>query len=374
MRTSIRIAWLPAAAALAVAAGAWAEEATVPSADRWTPEQARAWYDKQPWLCGFNFIPSTACNTTEFWQADTFDPAAIDRELGWARGVGFNSCRVFLQYLVWKADPGGLKQRVDRFLTIADRHGLSAVPVLFDDCAFGDPPQTEPSLGPQREPIPGMLAPSWTPSPGLKEVVDKAAWPDLERYVRDVVGRFGKDRRVVLWDLYNEPGNTGMGAKSLPLMEAAFAWARAARPTQPLTVSIWNGGLADMNRRMVDLSDVVSFHAYTNYDGMKAAIAAHKAHGRPVICTEWMARLQGSRWQTDLPLFKQERVGCYSWGLVNGRTQTQFSWGSERGSPEPQVWFRDLFRKDGTPYDPVEIEAIRKATAPAGAAAGEGTN
>jgi len=348
--------WLAAAAAaaLTVVPGSAGDAPA-----RWSAEKARAWYDARPWIAGFNYVPSTACNTTEFWQAETFDPPAIDRELAWARGLGFNACRVFVQYLVWKHDPEGLRGRIDRFLAIASGHGIGTAIVLFDDCAFGDPPQTEPYLGKQRDPIPGMILPSWTPSPGLKAVTDRSVWPDLERYVKDIVTRFGKDPRVVLWDLYNEPGNTGMGDRSLPLVEATFAWARGADPDQPLTVSIWSGALANLNRVQIELSDVVSYHAYADLEGQRSAIAAHKKHGRPVICTEWMARAQGSRWATDLVLFRNERVGCFCWGLVNGRTQAQFSWSSPKGAEESKVWFHDLLRRDGTPFDAGEIAAIR---------------
>ncbi len=327
---------------------------------RWSEEQAWQWHRNQPWLCGVNFLPSTAGNTTEFWQAESFDEKTIERELGWARETGFNSVRVFFQYLVWKGDPEGAKKRIDRFLALADKHGLSTMPVLFDDCSFGDPPIAEPFLGKQRDLIPGMIASNWTPSPGLKTATDKAAWPDLEKYVKDVAGHFARDRRIVMWDLYNEPGNSGMGNRSLPLVEAAFRWAREAQPQQPLSVGVWTPGLADLNRRQIELSDVVTFHAYTDREGMRRAIAGYKAHKRPVVCTEWMARLAGSRWATDLPLLESEAVGCYSWGLVNGRMQCQFPWWSKRGAPEPKVWFHDLFHTDGRPYDPAEIEVIRK--------------
>jgi len=329
---------------------------------RWTVTKSWAWYKSHPWIVGVNYIPSTACNTTEFWQAETFDETTIDRELGWAQDIGFNTCRVFVQYLVWKHDPEGLKKRLNRFLSIANKHGISTTFVLFDDCAFGDPSKTEPYLGKQREPIPGMILPSWTPSPGLKAVTEKSRWPDLEKYIKDIVGTLGKDKRVLMWDLYNEPGNSGMGNKSLPLVEATFAWAQEVNPSQPLTMAPW-GAPEEISNRQLDLSDIISFHRYTNYERMKEVISKYKSYGRPVICTEWMARLMGSRWETDLPLFKQEAVGCYSWGLVNGRTQAQFSWYNERGTPEPKWWFHDLFHKDGTPYDPAEIEVIRKTTA-----------
>jgi hypothetical protein len=132
-----------------------------PAPGQWSEQKAAEWYDKQPWLFGFNFVPSTAANDTEMWQNETFDPATIDRELAWAEGLGYNSCRVFVQYIVWKADPAGFKQRFTKLLEIADKHQLRVMPVLFDDCAFGDPPQYDPYLGKQREPTPGMILPSW---------------------------------------------------------------------------------------------------------------------------------------------------------------------------------------------------------------------
>jgi len=359
------LAGLVALAASAGGAGGATSRTRGPKSkvSRWSEKKAWDWYNKQPWFVGFNYVPSTACNTTELWQAETFDEKTIDRELAWAEGLGFNTCRVFVQYLVWKHDPVGLKKRVKRFLTIAYKHGIRTTLVLFDDCSFGDPPQTEPYLGKQRDPIPGMILPSWTPSPGSNEVADRSVWPDLERYVKDMVGGFGKDRRVLMWDLYNEPWNSG---KSLPLMEATFAWARSAKPQQPLTVSIWNQDLKDFNDKQLELSDIVSYHAYVDHEGMRSAIARYKAYGRPVICTEWMARLTGSKWETDLPLLKSENIGCYCWGLVNGRTQTQFPWWSKKGSAEPEAWFHDILHRDGAPYRPEEVKAIRQTTGAAG--------
>ncbi len=334
-----------------------------PRPKRWSKQQAWDWYKRYPWLVGFNFVPSTACNTTEWWQAETFDPETIDRELGIAADLGFNTTRVFIQYLVWKHDPEGLKKRLDQFLGIAEKHGISVMLVLFDDCSFGDPRQTEPFLGKQRDPIPGMILPSWTPSPGLKAVTDRTQWPSLEKYIKDIVGTFGQDERVIVWDLYNEPGNSGMGNKSLPLVKAAFNWARQVKPSQPLTVAVWFAGYFDLNVAQIEMSDVISYHAYVDLEGQRGAIARSKTHGRPVFCTEWMSRTLGSKFETELPLFKQEAVACYSWGLVNGRIQCQFGWSNKRGSPEPEVWFHDVFHKDGTPYDKEEVEAIRKATA-----------
>ncbi len=348
--------WFTAVALLIFCGWAFPQET-----ERWTEEEAWIWYNRQPWLCGFNYVPSTASNTTDFWSEDTFDETTIARELGWARNTGFNSCRVFIQYQVWKADPEGFRQRLGRFLEIADANDISVVPTLFDDCTFGDPPLKEPFPGKQREPIPGMILPSWTPSPGLSAVTDHAVWPDLERYVKDLVVTFARDRRILFWDIYNEPGNSGMGDTSLPLAEAAFDWARAAHPGQPLTIAVWSG-MENMNRSFYGHSDIITGHAYTDLNGLKTALKTHRVQGRPVIFSEWMARPLGGNWETDLPFFKAERTGCYCWGLVNGKTQAQFSWKSRPGDPEPDLWFHDLFHQDGRPYNPAEVEVIMKVT------------
>ncbi|MEN6576766.1 MAG: family 43 glycosylhydrolase [Phycisphaerales bacterium] len=326
---------------------------------RWSEERAWEWYAGQPWFFGCNFVPSTAVNDTEMWQAETFDAQTMDRELAWAEGLGYNSCRVFIQYIVWKQDPAGFKNRFHRFLAIAERHGISVMPVLFDDCAFDA--GRDPYLGKQDDPVPGTSNARWVPSPGLRLVMDRSAWPDIEKYVKDMVASYGTDNRIVLWDLYNEPGNSGMGNKSLPLVEAAFDWARQARPSQPLTIGVW-GGPKEISNRQIEFSDVISFHLYGNRDAMKGRIADLQKLHRPVICTEWMARTLGSKYETELPLFKQEKVACYNWGLVNGRTQCQYPWGSPKDAPEPQVWFHDLLRPDGSPKNADEVAFIRKLT------------
>jgi hypothetical protein len=327
--------------------------------DKWTAEAAWAWLGKQPWWLGFNYVPSTAVNTTEFWQAATFDLPTIRRELGWAADAGFNACRVFIQELVWEADPRGFEQRFDRFLGAAAEHGIGVMPTLFDDCAFN---KREPFLGQQEEPLPGRMMTSWTASPGHARVLDRAAWPALQRYVEGVVRAFGRDPRVVMWDLYNEPGNEGMGDRSLPLVEQAFVWARRGGAEQPLTISVWNQSesFAALNAAMLEGSDVVSFHLYGPLADTEALMDKLQAHGRPVVCTEWMARPLGSRITTHLPVFRQRGVGCFVWGLVNGRTQTHIPWEFLKGKVDKTEWFHDLFHADGKPYAEDEIALLRR--------------
>ena len=325
---------------------------------RWSEGRARAWAESRPWILGCNYIPRTAINTLEMWQAATFDPATIDQELGWAESLGFNAVRVFLHYLLWQQDPAGFGRRLEEFLAIADRHHIGTMFVLFDDCwndVFG--------LGPQPAPRPGVHNSGWVRCPGTKMLGDPSRWGLLENYTKGVLGFLRNDRRVLAWDLYNEPANPGRGPKTLPLLKKVFEWARAASPVQPLTVGVWDDAkeLEELNRFQAENSDVVSFHAYLDEAGTRKRIEALKAFQRPLICTEYMARTAGSRFDNILPLFKAEGIGAMNWGLVSGKTQTVFPWGSKEGSPEPKVWHHDIFRPDGAPFSEAEVRIIREA-------------
>jgi hypothetical protein len=322
----------------------------------WTLEKAWAWYKLQPWLVGANFTPSTAINQLEMWQKDTFDPLTIDRELSWAAALGMNCVRVYLHDMLHQADADGFKQRIDKYLQIAAWHNIRTVFVLFDDCW-----NQQPQLGKQPQPKPGVHNSGWVQSPGSECVVDPDTWESLESYVSDVVSTFADDRRVLFWDLYNEPGNNKLDEQSLPLLKKAFQWARQARPSQPLSVAVWyNNPL--MNEYILSASDVITFHNYDDVAVLVEQIAELKTHDRPLICTEYMARPRGSLFVTHMPIFKQEGVGCINWGLVSGKTNTIFPWGSEEGTPEPEVWFHDILRADGTPFNEQEMEFIRSIT------------
>ena len=352
---SVRVRRLLAVAVLltnaAVSLVGLAQEPAKPGVEqkRWAATQAWAWYNQQSWLVGCNFLPSTAVNDVEMWQKETFDPQTIDRELGWAQELGFNTVRVFVNYAVWEADAASLKETMRQFLTIADKHGISALVILFDDCF-----KPEPRVGKQDDPEPGIHNSQWVQSPGVKRRGDRAAWPRLEQYVKDVVGTFASEKRVLAWELYNEP------SQSLPLVEAAFRWTREARPSQPVTTTIF--GSADMQRRIIELSDVLCFHNYGPLPGLKAEVARLLAHGRPVLCTEWMARTGGSRFETHLPFLKEDKIACWNWGLVAGRTQTYLPWGSPKGAPEPKLWFHDILRGDGSPFNAREAQFIKVTT------------
>lgn len=322
---------------------------------QWSIEKAIDWYRMQPWMVGCNFIPSTAVNQLEMWQAATFSPDDIDRELRWAASLGMNVVRVYLHDRAWFADPAGFRERMRQYLTIAFRHGIRTIFVLFDDCW-----NPEAQIGPQPSPVPGVHNSRWLQSPGVSIVNDPSRWERLAAYVRDVIGSFARDRRILMWDLYNEPGNSSQGNKSLPLLLKAFEWARSVSPTQPLTAGVW-ADLPELNAVQVINSDIITFHNYQDTASLSTQISDLRRFGRPLVCTEWMAR-PTSTIATHLPIFKQHNVGCVLWGLVAGKTQTIYPWGSPEGAPEPTLWFHDLLRADGTPLDAGEIQMLREMT------------
>ena len=351
--------------------------AAAPVLARWPEAKANAWYAQQPWLVGSNYIPATAINELEMWQADSFNPKRIDEELGWAEGLGMNTMRVFLHDLLWQQDAPGFKKRLDTFLSIASRHHIKPLFVLFDSC--WDP---FPRLGPQHPPTPGVHNSGWVQSPGATALQDPAQYPRLEAYVRGVVGALANDDRVLGWDIWNEPDNpngSSYGSKEpknktelvLALLPKAFAWARAANPKQPLTSGVWRGDwssndkLAPMEKVQLEESDVISFHNYDAPAEFEKRIEWLQRYHRPMLCTEYMARGNKSTFQGSLPVAKKYKVAAINWGLVAGKTQTFLPWDSWKKpyvDREPAIWFHEVFRTNGEPYRPEEVTFIKSLT------------
>jgi hypothetical protein len=345
---------------------------------RWTEQKANAWYAQQPWLVGSNYVPKSAINQLEMWQDATFDPDQIDREFGWAESLGMNTMRVFLHDLLWQQDAAGFQKRIDRFLTIAAGHHIRPVLVIFDSC--WDP---LPHLGAQHAPVPGVHNSGWVQSPGAIALEDTTQYPRLKAYVQGVVGAFGKDERILSWDVWNEPGADNAGsyankelkdkaARVTALLPLVFEWARESNPQQPLTSGVWDidisrdaSGQSALQRIQVRESDIITFHNYSWPENFKSEIAWLKKFNRPVICTEFMARSVGSTFDGVLPIARQERVGAINWGFVAGKTQTYFPWESWEHPyvhSHPPVWFHEVLRADGTPYRQAEVDLIRRLT------------
>jgi hypothetical protein len=350
---------------------------SVAQSARWSEQQGNSWYQEQPWLVGSNFIPANAINQLEMWQAETFDPTEIDKELGWAESLGMKTMRVFLHDLLWQQDAAGFTKRIDGFLAIASKHHVRPIFVLFDSC--WDP---SPQLGPQRPPIPGVHNSGWVQSPGAAALKDPSQYPRLKAYVQGVVGAFAKDPRVLAWDVWNEPNNMNgppyheREPKNkveliVGLLPQVFAWARSVNPSQPLTSGVWEGDysspekLNPMQRIQLEQSDVISFHSYEWPESFEKHVEWLERYRRPIICTEFMARPVGSTFDAILPIAKKHHVAAINWGLVAGKTQTNLPWESWEHPyilQPPPVWFHEVFYPDGRPYREREATIFRELT------------
>jgi hypothetical protein len=341
----------------------------------WPVDKANAWYAQKPWLVGANYGPATAINQLEMWQADTFDPERIDLELGWAQSLGFTSMRVYLHHMLWEQDSKGLLERMEKYLEISHKHGIGTMFVLFD--SVWDP---FPKPGKQREPRPSVHNSGWVQSPGADVLKDPSKYPMLEAYVKGVVGHFKDDKRIDVWDVWNEPDNPVPQYKDVelknkkelvkPLLEKSFLWARQAGATQPLTSGVWVGTFDDpsklkpIEKVQIEYSDIISFHNYDKPESLEKTIKNLQRYQRPLLCTEYMARPNGSTFDPNLGILKKHNVGAYNWGFVQGKTNTIFPWDSweKKYGAEPPVWFHDIFRTDGTPYRQAEVDYIRSLT------------
>jgi hypothetical protein len=342
---------------------------------RWPPDRANRWYQAHGWLVGANFITSNAINQLEMFQPASYDPRRIDTELGLARSYGFNSVRVFLHDLLWAQDARGFQQRLAQFVAIAAGHGIKPLFVLFDSC--WDP---FPKLGPQRAPRPGVHNSGWVQSPGAEHLGDPRYTRILHDYVTGVLTQFRSDDRVLGWDLWNEPDNPARVYRNVErkdkqervaeLLPQVFRWARSVDPSQPLTSGVWRGdwgepaGRSPISEFQLNNADIITFHSYAEPAGFESRITELAPLGRPIICTEYMARPQGSTIEGILPVAKRHNVGAFNWGLVAGKTQTYFPWDSwdHPYTAPPKVWFHDLLLPDGRPYRDNEFQAVRTLT------------
>lgn len=349
---------------------------------RWTRERAWQWYDGRPWIRGFNFIPSNTINGVELWQEEGFDSVmeTVVNELSFAAELGYNSVRMSLPFFVWKHQREGFKKRLGRFLDEARRREITMMPVLFSDCCVPRSIYREPHFGKQPDPIPGHFGGSViTPFDGTKQVGyipadDEENWKDLELFVKDLLSTFGSDERVLMWDIWNEPGNSNRGDKSLRFMLKAFQWAREQDPIQPLTAGWWGNALefpaqylADpaettpIEQAAIENSDILTYHYYGDLPHLRTVTEYLKQHELPMVNTEWLHRPFGSLIEDCLPFFKRERIGSYHFGFVNGKRQFNEPWDMIRQMDgiDLTLWMHDILYRDGRPYNESEVALIK---------------
>ena len=345
---------------------------------QWSAATANEWYSRQPWIVGSDYIQSNTVNQIEMWQQETFDGDRIDLELGWAESLGINTLRVTLDDDLWEKESGGFQRRMDKLLKLAEKHRMRVIFVLFD--SIGDP---YPELGHQRQPKPGVRNSAWVQTPGSKGLTDPKQLQKALAYAEEVVAAFSIDKRVLAWDVWNDPGNTNEGrygsfepANKTELMRTilaqAFKYARAGNPTQPVTSGLAKGDwssadkLGPLEKIQVENSDVISFQNYDGPQEFEKRVKWLQAYGRPVICTGFLARNQGNTFEAILPIALKYDVGAISGDLVQGKTQMWLPWDSwlqPYTDRQPAVWVDDIFQSKGPPYREEETDFIRKTIA-----------
>lgn len=341
------------------------------ASDRWSPDRANQWYRSQGWPVGANYITSTAVNQLEMFQASTFDLRRIDAELRLARTAGFNSMRVFLHDQLWATDRQGFQYRLAQFVAVAARNRIKPLFVFFDSC--WDP---HPRAGQQPAPRPGIHNSRWVQSPGADRLGDRNYHRVMYDYVTGVMTQFRYDDRVLGWDLWNEPDNPAREYRSVErsdkldliseLLPQVFDWARSVDARQPLTSGVWEGsrpGSAIVNTQL-QRSDIISFHSYDKPATFSGRIEELAPQGRPMLCTEYLARPRGNTIAGILPIMKRHNVGAFNWGFVAGKTQTYLPWDSWEHpyTTPPKVWFHDLVQPNGRAYQDDEILTISGLT------------
>ena len=348
----------------------------------WSREQACDWYNNRPWLRGCNFMSSIDANRVEQWQELDFEEhmKVADAELKLAADTGFNTIRLVMEIAVWDAEHDSYMKHLEHYLETAWKYGISSMIVFGNDCM---PPKDE-NWKPVKT---GVQTCDWGYHGGRKysqhgrfaqmgyHLLDE---PEYEHKFYDmeaeIIDKYKDDPRVCIWDLYNEPGNSHRDSVTMPHLKKYYETAWEIRPSQPLTSGAWRdltkgyGGLSEVEKYVLDNSDIISFHNYGDYLTNIKILRFLKTLGRPIICTEWLCRGLHNTVQEIYPLFYLEKVGCYNWGFVAGKYQTYEPWESiwadyaAGGARDFDFtkWFHDLYRPSYRPYDPHEIDLIKE--------------
>ena len=349
---------------------------------KWSKERAWEWYNSRPWIRGCNYMSADCVNRVDMWQALHFDKiyAQTEEELKIMQELGFNSVRLILEYVVWKEEHDSFLERFEKYLALYHKYGISCMIVLANDCM---PPKTElwkmPYVGEQTYDI-GYHGGRKHSQHGRHEgpaphyyFDDPELCEDYFRMVTEIVTKYKDDPRILMWDLFNEPGNSRREAITMPYLVRMFETVRAIDPIQPLSVAAWwfdpdDFHTSEVNQYALDNSDIITYHNYGSYEEHIKVIKYLKSYGRPIINTEWLARITGNTVFDNFPLFYLENIGCYNWGFVAGKYQTyepyEFHWQWYADDPKAPIdftkWFHDLIRPSGRPYDPRETELIKR--------------
>jgi hypothetical protein len=308
-------------------------------------------YDTSKWV-GANYTPAYCVNQVQMWHE--FRGDVIDVELAAAKKhFGITTLRVYLHNLVYDAEADKMLERMDKFLSICKKHDIRPGFVFFDDCHR----KSGIVLTPQKPPVDGYHNGRWAACPQNRHRKPENMG-GFKAYVQGVVKRFANDKRVLWWEIFNEPNRS---AFSQTLCKKGYAWAKELKPVQPV-LCCWNDRPE---------TDIVDAHNY----GQNFAVWDKQADMNPAKGTVFTEA--GARWYytkprsngtpTEVMAWLRRRKaaskttpGVYlCWELMVGNSHCRWYWGTKHGTPEPPVPWCGLLWPDGTPVSLAEAESVR---------------
>ena len=358
-----------------------------PRTGPWTKDQAWEWYNAQPWIRGCNYMPASSPNRYDMWQVWDSERRfeEMERELALAESIGFNAVRIIIVedngFAVWCEDHDGYMRNLEHFLALCGKHKIRAIMCLGNDCSRPKELWSVPKPGPQPYDIGyhgGRKRSQHGSFPGAVGFIsadDPELRPKFFKMCGEVMEKYKDDDRVLFWNIWNEPGNNNRGKVTAPLFKEMFQLAWKIGVKHPCAADLWRGKLEPNLETAEGIaaawSDIISYHTYSPlHSQIKFAKELKAKFGRPMVNTEWLARIRGCDVQDCYPFFAQARIGCTCWGFVAGKYQTYEPWESmwrqvEKGHRGFKMtkWFHDLYRPSLKPYDPEEIDIIKHVNA-----------
>lgn len=261
------------------------------------------------YIRGFNYFPSNITYLRDV--TEMFDEKIWDTELDYAKDLGANTIRAWFDIDSYMRDPQRFLDVFGKIVEQIRKHGMKMMPVLYNcwvDCNY---------------PF-GALYP---------QDIYNGDRTRHYAYLADVVGTFGQEDTILMWDMCNEPYSF-LPNQTYTDKETAF-WLdlnehfHKLNPSQPLTMGTHSAVTLTPESVYASL-DVLSCHPYCGWenDTFMDTLAPHVAHanemGKALVCTE---TFQGSLSDETRSLcierckqgFQAMNMGYIAFQLMEGR-------------------------------------------------------
>ncbi len=320
-----RIGWLIMSAAFLLSLGPMFADGQAQTTE--TPWEAiRPDYSN---IRGLNYIASYAPSDVAMWRF--YDREQIDRELGLIKGLGTNSIRVWLAWVVYDVEGDKFTDKFIDFLGLCDKHRLTVMPILWDSC-FGDELSDYEDIR------------DWVANPGTRRVSDPVFREKGDAYVRAVVSAGSGSPSILMWDIMNEPSGPNVN----PWLEHYCKLVKSIDPKHPVTIGWAHASGNEVSAQWVD---VMSYHPYGIFDKNRQIWTdrvlriARACGNKPILATEAGGPGLGQRYEECIASFDKLGVGFYLFEAMVGKNRFSNITG--------------FFYPDGTPREAGPVDAFQ---------------